>query len=38
MVLGSVVIAAKVIYCVILPKELTDKSQLCAVENTLCQA
>ena len=37
MVLGSVVIAANVIYCD-LPKVLTDKSQVGAVENTLCQA
>ena len=34
MVLGSVVIAAKVIYCD-LPKVLTDKSQVCAVELVL---
>ena len=36
MVLGSVVIAAKVIYCD-LPKVLTDKSQVCAVELELLE-
>ena len=38
MVLGSVVIVAKVIYCVTsLPKVLTDKSQVCAVELVLLE-